>query len=207
MTPLSATSSLSDFAAGHAGWVVAGLVVFVAFFIGSRLLSRFLAEQLHKRHLPAGTVVIARRVLTVLLLVVGLWAALGFAIQSANVTLLGILLATVIASFGVQDLLKDYVSGYYVLLERHIRVGDRITMEGAGTGTVLDVKLRVTLLQTDSGDLVVVPNSEMFGKAVTVHARAVERVAEAKVAEAEAAQANSAQGKTAESEAKSEPRA
>jgi small-conductance mechanosensitive channel len=197
MTPLSVTSSLSDFTVGHIGWVVAGLVVFVAFFIGSRLLSGFAADQLRKRHLPAGTVVLVRRVLTVLLLVVGLWAALGFAIQSANVTLLGILLATVVASFGVQDLLKDYVSGYYVLLERHIRVGDRITMEGPATGTVMEVKLRVTLLQTDSGDLVVVPNSEMFGKAVTVHARAVDRMSETKVEEAQEAAADSA--------AKSEP--
>jgi small conductance mechanosensitive channel len=182
-------------------YVVIGLAVFLVFYVVSRLLSSFAADQLHKRHLPAGMVVTVRRVVTVLLLVVGLWAALGFAIQSANVTLLGILLATIVASLGVQDLLKDYVSGYYVLLERHIRVGDRITMEGGGSGTVLDVKLRVTLLQTESGDLVVVPNSEMFGRTVTVHARAVDRVAEAKVEEAQAAQAEGA-----ESEAKREPR-
>jgi len=85
-----------------------------------------------------------------------------------------------VASFGVQDLLKDYVSGYYVLFERNFRIGDRISLEGVGSGTVTDVKLRVTLLQTDSGDLVVVPNSELFGKPVTVHVRAAERAAEAR---------------------------
>jgi small conductance mechanosensitive channel len=82
----------------------------------------------------------------------------------------------------VQDLLKDYVSGYYVLLERHMRVGDRITLEGAGSGTVTDVRLRVTLLRTDAGDLVVVPNSELFNKTVTVHVKAIERAAETKPA-------------------------
>ena len=80
----------------------------------------------------------------------------------------------------MQDLLKDYVSGYYIQLERHMRVGDRITLEGVGSGTVTDVKLRVTLLTTDSGDLVVVPNSELFNKPVLVHVRAVERAAETK---------------------------
>jgi small conductance mechanosensitive channel len=80
----------------------------------------------------------------------------------------------------VQDLLKDYVSGYYVLFERHIRVGDRITLEGAGSGVVTDVKLRVTLLQSDAGDLVVVPNSELFNKPVTVHVQAAQRAAETK---------------------------
>src|SRR5216683_590261 len=106
--------------------------------------------------------------------------AISFAVQSANVALFGIVLATFIASFGVQDVLKDYVSGYYILLERHIRVGDRITLEGVGAGTVTEVKLRVTLMKTDAGDLLVVPNSELFNKAVTVHVPAVERAAETK---------------------------
>jgi small-conductance mechanosensitive channel len=180
---------------GNLVWVFAGVVVLVLFLFASRLVARVTADQLHKRQVPTGMVAVVRRVVTVVLIVIGVLAALGFAIQSANVTLLGILLATVVAAFGVQDLLKDYVSGYYVLLERHIRPGDRISLEDAAEGQVLDIKLRVTLLQTESGDLVVVPNSELFNRVVLVHARAVDRVAESKVAEAEAA----------ESETKSEP--
>ncbi len=67
------------------------------------------------------------------------------------------------------------------MLERHLRIGDRITLEGVGSGTVTDVRLRVTLLRTDAGDLVVVPNSELFNKAVTVHVKAAERAAETKL--------------------------
>jgi small-conductance mechanosensitive channel len=155
-------------------FVAIGVVVFFGFVIASRLVAGFAADQLHKRHLPSGMVTVSRRVVTVLLLGIGLLAALGFAIQSANVTLLGILLAVVVAAFGVQDLLKDYVSGYYVLLEHHFRIGDRISLEGERTGTVTEIKLRVTLLRNDSGDLIVVPNSELFGRPVTVHARAAE---------------------------------
>ncbi|MDQ6719446.1 MAG: mechanosensitive ion channel family protein [Candidatus Dormibacteraeota bacterium] len=151
-------------------FVAIGLVVFLAFLVASRLVASFAADQLHKRHLPTGMVTVGRRVVAVVLLGVGVLAALGFAIQSANVTLLGILFATVVAAFGVQDLLRDYVSGYYVLLERHFRVGDRISLEGERTGTITEVKLRVTLLRNDSGDLIVVPNAELFGRPVTVHA-------------------------------------
>jgi len=71
----------------------------------------------------------------------------------------------------VQQLLQDYVSGYYVLLEHHIRVGDRISFDG-DEGTITEVKLRVTLLKNDEGDVVVVPNSELFTKPVTIRARA-----------------------------------
>jgi small conductance mechanosensitive channel len=182
---------------GNLVWVLVGVVVLVLFLFASRFVARVAADQLHKRQIPTGMVAVVRRVVTVALIVIGVLAALGFAVQSANVTLLGILLATVVAAFGVQDLLKDYVSGYYVLLERHIRPGDRIAVEDAAEGQVLDIKLRVTLLQTEAGDLIVVPNSELFNRMVLVHARAVDRVSESKVAEAKA--------EAAQSEAKPEP--
>src|SRR5437899_1506380 len=149
-------------------WVVVGILVFVGFIIAARLVARFAGDQLGKRHVRGDMVVLGRRVVTGGVVLLGIFAALGFAVQSANVTLFGLLLATVVAALGVQELLQDYVSGYYVLLERHIRVGDRITFNG-NAGTVTEVRLRVTLLKSDEGDLIVVPNSELFTKPVTVH--------------------------------------
>jgi small conductance mechanosensitive channel len=159
-------------------FVGVGALVLVIFAVGSRITSSLVVSALQRRHMRTDRVVVAGRVVTFVLIAVGVMVAIGVAFQSQNLTLAGILLATIVASFGVQDLLKDYVSGYYVLLERHIRVGDRISMEGAGSGTVTDVKLRVTLLKTDAGDLLVLPNSELFNKPVVVHVRAVERAAE-----------------------------
>jgi small conductance mechanosensitive channel len=155
-----------------------GVVVFVAFVFGARIASRIVVGYLRRRNVRSDVVQIGGRVATVVLIGLGVWFAIGFAFQSQNFTLAGILLATIVASFGVQDVLKDYVSGYYVLLERHMRVGDRISMEGVVSGTVEAIKLRVTLLKNEQGDLVVIPNSELFNKAVLVHVRAAERVAE-----------------------------
>jgi small-conductance mechanosensitive channel len=149
--------------------LIAGVVVFIAFAVAARLTAPIAARALLRRQLRPHQVAVAGRVVTIVLIGLGAVFAVSFAIQSANVALFGIVLATIIASFGVQDLLKDYVSGYYVLLERHIRVGDRIAVE-LWSGTVTDVRLRVTLLRTDGGDLVVVPNSELFGKPVIVRA-------------------------------------
>jgi small-conductance mechanosensitive channel len=177
--PLAVVPGLSD---TNLEYIVVGVIVFLVFVVGSRVVSTVVVAALNRRNIRADMVQTGGRVVAVFLIGLGISFAIGFAFQSQNLTLAGILLATIIASFGVQDLLKDYVSGYYVLLERHIRVGDRITMEGVGSGTVTDVRLRVTLLKTDSGDLVVVPNSELFNKAVTVHVQAVERAAETKPA-------------------------
>ncbi|TME56149.1 MAG: mechanosensitive ion channel [Chloroflexi bacterium] len=163
-------------------YVVVAVVVFLVFVIGSRVVSTTVVAALRRRNVRSDMVQVGGRVVAIFLIGLGISFAIGFAFQSQNLTLAGILLATIVASFGVQDLLKDYVSGYYILLERHIRVGDRISLEGVGSGTVTDARLRVTLLKTDAGDLVVVPNSELFNKAVTVHVRAVERAAETKAA-------------------------
>jgi small conductance mechanosensitive channel len=162
--------------------VVVGVAVFLGFVVGSRVIARVVIGALQRRHMPTDMVQVASNVVTVVIISLGVVFAVSVAFESQNLTLAGVLLATIVASFGVQDLLKDYVSGYYVQLERHIRAGDRISLEGVGSGTVTDIKLRVTLLTTDTGDLMVVPNSELFNKPVTVHVRAVERAAETKSA-------------------------
>ena len=152
-------------------WVYYPTVVIVALaatYLVARVVARFVGEKLRERHMRADMVVVTRRAITALVIVVGIFLALGWAAQNSNVTLFGLLLATVVAALGVQQLLQDYVSGYYILLERHIRIGDRITFD-TESGTVTDVRLRVTLIKSDAGDLIVVPNSELFTKPVTVH--------------------------------------
>jgi len=161
-------------------WVYYPAVVVVALvvtYVIARVAARYVGDKLRERHMRSDVVVITRRVVTALVIVVGIFLALGWAAQNSNVTLFGLLLATVVAALGVQQLLQDYVSGYYVLLERHIRIGDRITFDSQ-SGIVTDVRLRVTLIKSDTGDLIVVPNSELFTKPVTVHAP--DRATEAK---------------------------
>jgi small-conductance mechanosensitive channel len=59
------------------------------------------------------------------------------------------------------------VSGFYLLFERNIKVGDTIEFAGKA-GVVTDVRMRVTYLSGENGDLVVVPNAELFNTTVTV---------------------------------------
>jgi small conductance mechanosensitive channel len=159
---LTASGPLHD-----AVFVLAGLLVFLAFIFAARFIAHFAAEQLRKRQVRGDMVILGRRVITGAVILLGVFAALGFAVQSANVTLFGLLIATIVAALGVQDLLRDYVSGYYVLWEHHIRVGDHISFNGH-EGVITEVRLRVTLLKNAQGDVIVVPNSELFTKAVTI---------------------------------------
>jgi small conductance mechanosensitive channel len=153
-------------------WAVVGVLVFLVFVAGSRLASRAALKALRRNQIRHEYAVLAGRALTFALIGLGAVIAIAVGVESQNVAIAGIVLATIVASFGVQDVLKDYVSGYYVLLERHITAGDRIS-SGSWSGEVLEIKLRVTLLRNPDGDQVVVPNSVLFHEPVIVHARPV----------------------------------
>ncbi len=59
--------------------------------------------------------------------------------------------------FGAQNLVKDVISGFFILLEDSIRVGDVVQIAGVG-GLVEEVKLRTITLRDLSGSVHVVPN-------------------------------------------------
>jgi small-conductance mechanosensitive channel len=69
-------------------------------------------------------------------------------------------IAGIAIGFGAQSLVKDVISGLFVLLEDQYGVGDVVTVEGA-TGTIEDLTLRVTRLRSVDGTVWFVPNGEI----------------------------------------------
>jgi len=59
--------------------------------------------------------------------------------------------------FGAQGLVKDVISGFFILLENSIRVGDVVEVAGIG-GIVEQIELRAVRLRDLSGNVHVVPN-------------------------------------------------
>lgn len=65
--------------------------------------------------------------------------------------------------FGLQSTAKDFISGLTLLLERKIKAGDFIELDGL-SGYVKEVALRSTLIRTRDGGDVVVPNGHLIDK-------------------------------------------
>jgi small-conductance mechanosensitive channel len=59
--------------------------------------------------------------------------------------------------FGAQNLVKDVITGFFILLENQIRVGDVVEVAGV-SGLVEQVGLRIITLRDLSGNVYVVPN-------------------------------------------------
>jgi len=62
--------------------------------------------------------------------------------------------------FGAQALVRDFLSGFFILVEDQYGVGDRVNVSGA-KGTVEEVTLRVTRMRGDDGAVWFVPNGEI----------------------------------------------
>lgn len=62
--------------------------------------------------------------------------------------------------FGAQSLVKDIITGFFILFEDQYAVGDYIKIESL-EGTVEELGLRVTKLRDFSGDLHIIPNGRV----------------------------------------------
>ncbi len=84
-------------------------------------------------------------------------------------SLLGLNLGPLLASagiaglaigFGAQTLVKDWINGFFVLVEDQFNIGDTVRMAGV-KGVVEEMSLRRTVLRDDDGTLHMVPNSQI----------------------------------------------
>lgn len=89
---------------------------------------------------------------------VALLTRIGFQ-TNGILTLLSAL--TVAIGLALQDVLKNFISGIFMLAERPFTVGDRVSVRNQ-EGTVQGIDIRTTMLRTDDGSLLMVPNSMMF---------------------------------------------
>jgi small-conductance mechanosensitive channel len=62
--------------------------------------------------------------------------------------------------FGAQSLIRDVITGFFLLFEGWLRVGDVVQI-GPASGTVESIGLRVTTVRTLDGGLRVVPNGQI----------------------------------------------
>ena len=66
---------------------------------------------------------------------------------------------------GLQSFFNDVISGFVLLFEGGVRVGDQLDVDG-DLVKVKRIDLRATSVETVSGDLVVMPNSKIAGNSV-----------------------------------------
>jgi len=141
--------------------LTSGFVLVLALWLSATLEQRVL----NRAFVDLSMRKVAANALRVLLLVVGTLFALsslGFDLTALSV--LGGALGVGIG-FGLQKLAANYVSGFVILLERSLRIGDFVRVDGF-EGRVTDIKTRYTLVRASNGSESVVPNELLLTQRV-----------------------------------------
>lgn len=133
----------------------------------ARIVRNLVSRMLARRAIRSDAGLLLTRALWVGVLTIGALMAIAVAFGNELLGVGGVLIAAVMTSLGLQDLVKNYISGFYVLMEKNVRVGDLVET-GGYRGVVTDVRMRVTYLQGAHGEMIVVPNSELFTKTLVV---------------------------------------
>ena len=144
------------------GFVVLGALIayWLSIRVGRRLVVR-VSEKGEESEARAKTLwLMARRLIaitvsvTAILLILVTW---NFSL--APFLAVGTVLAAAVG-FGAQDLVKDVIAGFFILVEDHFHIGDTVSIADT-RGTVEEIQLRVTVLRDFEGNVHYVPNGKI----------------------------------------------
>lgn len=109
-----------------------------------------------------------------------LFAGLLFALSAAglDLTVLSVFGGAlgVGIGFGLQKLASNYISGFVILAERSLRIGDWVKVDNF-EGRVIDISTRYTVLRALNGREAVVPNEMLITQRIENYTRADQRIA------------------------------
>ena len=158
------------FQIGSTKVTAASLVVTLAIIAGSYLLARIsrslIANRLLARtRMSPGVRYAIGRFVGYLVFFLGAAAALQtLGINSTTLAAFGAAVGVGIG-FGLQDLVKNFVAGLVILIERPFQVGDRIEI-GDVSAQVAEIRSRATVLRTNDDVHLIVPNSRLTSETV-----------------------------------------
>lgn len=144
------------------------LLSYLIVFIGKRIIARIfkLRMQSPLKYSERRQQTLLKLSQSVLSYVVYFSAIIG-ALSSLNINVAGLLAGAGIAGlaigFGAQNLVKDVITGFFIIFEDQFGVGDyvRINTSSAAEGTVTEIGLRTTKIVGITGEVYIVPNGQI----------------------------------------------
>ena len=144
------------------GTVTVGVTLLIALWIASAIESRLMGAESMDANLREVMARLAKAVLAVIALLSSL------SLVGIDVTALSVFSGALAVGlgFGLQKIASNYVSGFIILLDRSIRLGNLVAVDATTTGTVSQITTRYTVLKTLTGTEVIIPNEYLVSNIV-----------------------------------------
>jgi small-conductance mechanosensitive channel len=143
------------------GLLTAGLVLVLALWVASVIERKLLHGEVEDLSLRK----IAANIVRAVLLFVGL--LLGLSAVGIDLTALSVLGGAIGVGlgFGLQKIAANYVSGFVILAERSLRIGDMVKVDGF-EGRISDIRTRYTVIRALNGRESILPNEMLITERV-----------------------------------------
>ena len=146
------------------GTVVLFLTIVFALWLSRVTESRVMAAD----HMEITTRVVIAKVVRISALFIAIFVALPMAgIDITTLSIFGGALGVGLG-FGLQKIASNYVSGFIVLLDRSLRIGDVVTVDGK-RGEVKAIESRYTVIKGADGVEYIIPNEKLITESVNHH--------------------------------------
>lgn len=137
--------------------IVGFLTLFLALGIASRISGLCEAAIMNMREMEMNSRVVLARLCRVGFLILGVLVGLSSAgIDLTVLSVFGGALGVGIG-FGMQKIASNYISGFIILCDKSIKIGDMVNAAGF-TGIITQINTRYSVLRNTSGEEMIVPN-------------------------------------------------
>jgi small-conductance mechanosensitive channel len=137
------------------------LIILAAFYLLARLVRLLADKELRRVKADPQVALLVNRIVFLAALVIGVIAAFSELFGSPTLVFGGFGFLALALSLAFQDILKNFIAGLFMLLERPFRLGDEITVDNH-TGIVENIEMRATTLRTNEGEQVLIPNALVY---------------------------------------------
>lgn len=152
----------------------AALILLVAHLL-SKWLTRLLRNRMEHGKRDPELIVLLEMITRLGILALGIAVALEQIAPGRFTSLIaGLGVGGIAIGFGLQDIIKNFISGILILLQQPFEIGDSIEVAGFG-GTVLNISVRSTELKTWDGRIVIIPNGEVYASSIVNYSKSVHR--------------------------------
>jgi len=146
---------------------IVSLTLLILVICIAAVLSRYVRRLLQKRilprfHIETGLQFTLLRLVHYLVITFGVLYAtkIGFSIDLTSIAVIVGFLSVGIG-FGLQYAAADIASGFILLFERPVRIGDWVELDDGVEGRVENISLRSTVIVTNENMAVIMPNSKL----------------------------------------------
>ncbi|HEY73648.1 MAG: hypothetical protein DRJ03_24755 [Chloroflexi bacterium] len=146
--------------------LIAALATFAGSLLLSKLAARWVRRAAQQKISDPETLRLLSRLTHWSVLIMGTLAALGQVNFDVTSFIAGLGIAGITIGFALQDIARNFVAGILLLVRQPFNIGDDVKVADRA-GTVLDITTRDTVLKTWDGEMMIIPNMDVFTSAIT----------------------------------------